>query len=121
MRAPSSSDGVAEYMAFSEDVSVSGVVWVGAMAVNGRMRATTTAAARRGEMPVAISKGVVPRGTSRRDPSGSWTRIWVWIGSVLTPYRIPWAGAKVGIDGVRAICGTRRRAVELRSITHPSR
>ena len=40
----------------------------------GRMRATTTAAAaRRGEMALAISKGVVPCGTSRTLPSGSWT------------------------------------------------
>jgi hypothetical protein len=29
------------------------------------MRATTTAAARRGEMLLAMSRGVVPRGTSR--------------------------------------------------------
>ena len=38
----------------------------------GWMRATTTAAARRGEMLLATSMGVVPEGTSRMEPSGSW-------------------------------------------------
>jgi hypothetical protein len=37
------------------------------------MRATTEAAARRGEMELAISKGVVPEGTSRTAPSGRCT------------------------------------------------
>jgi hypothetical protein len=43
----------------------------GAPESNGAMRATTTAAASRGEMLLAMSKGVVPRGTSRWEPSGS--------------------------------------------------
>jgi len=38
-------------------------------------RATTTTAARRGEMLVAISRGVVPAATSRTEPSGSWILI----------------------------------------------
>ena len=58
---------------------------------SGRMRAMTTAAASRGEMPVAISRGVVPRATSRPDPSGSWIRIC----SVLTLYRILRSAASV--------------------------
>ena len=36
----------------------------------GVSRATTLAAARRGEMELAISSGVVPAGTSRTEPSG---------------------------------------------------
>jgi hypothetical protein len=39
------------------------------------MRATTLAAARRGEMEVAISRGVVPCGTSFTAPSGRWMEI----------------------------------------------
>jgi hypothetical protein len=69
MRAPSASEGSPEYMASSEEgasvVSVSVDAGAGAAVVSGRMRATTTAAARRGEMLLAISRGVVPRGTSR--------------------------------------------------------
>ena len=38
---------------------------------NGRTRATTTAAASRGEMLLATSSGVVPGATSRTEPSGS--------------------------------------------------
>ena len=44
-----------------------------AAALSGRMRATTAACARRGEMLSAMDRGVVPDGTSRTDPSGSWT------------------------------------------------
>ena len=68
----------AEYMASSEASSAASLAEVNAGA-RGVMRATTTAAARRGEMEVAMSNGVVPLGTSRMEPSGSWTFIWLLI------------------------------------------
>ena len=43
-------------------------------AESGRTLATTTAAASRGEMLIARSSGVVPRATSRTEPSGNCTR-----------------------------------------------
>jgi len=43
-----------------------------AVAVIGVMRAAIEAAARRGEMELATSRGVVPEGTSRMEPSGRW-------------------------------------------------
>jgi hypothetical protein len=46
-----------------------------AAAVTGVMRAATEAAARRGEMELAMSRGVVPEGTSRMAPSGRCTAI----------------------------------------------
>jgi hypothetical protein len=55
-------------------LSSSGVAAV-VFADKGRMRATTTAAARRGEMLMATSCGVVPCATSRTEPSGSSIRI----------------------------------------------
>ncbi len=67
-------EGAAEYMASSE-ASRAASLALGAAGVSGVMRATTTAAARRGEMDVAISRGVVPEGTWRREPSGSWMLI----------------------------------------------
>jgi len=45
------------------------------MAASGLTRATTLAAASRGEIELAISRGVVPEGTSRTEPSGSWIEI----------------------------------------------
>ena len=68
-----------EYMASSE-ASRAASFSLAAAGVSGRTRATTTAAARRGEMLLATSKGVVPAGTSRREPSGNWIWIDVWIG-----------------------------------------
>ena len=44
-----------------------------AVPLMGVRRATTAAAARRGEMELAMSKGVVPEGTSRTAPSGRCT------------------------------------------------
>ena len=46
---------------------------ISALADQGVSRATTEAAASRGEMELAISSGVVPAGTSRIAPSGSCT------------------------------------------------
>jgi hypothetical protein len=77
MRAPSASEVSPEYMASSEEVGsvVAASVAAGEEGARGLVRATTTAAARRGEMLVATSRGVVPRGTSRWEPSGSWMRM----------------------------------------------
>ncbi len=65
---------LAEYMA-SSLASRAASLADAAAGVNGVTRATTTADARRGEMLVATSNGVVPLGTSRMEPSGSWTLI----------------------------------------------
>src|SRR5580658_294228 len=46
--------------------------WAVSPLPTGVRRATTTAAARRGEMALAMSRGVVPCGTSLMDPSGRW-------------------------------------------------
>ena len=62
------------YMASSE-ASMAASLVLAMTGVIGLMRATTTAAARRGEMLLAMSKGVVPLGTSRMEPSGSWILI----------------------------------------------
>jgi len=70
----SEEDAGPEYMASSE-ASRADSFSLTATGVSGRMRATTTAAARRGEMLFAMSKGVVPAGTSRTEPSGSWILI----------------------------------------------
>jgi hypothetical protein len=48
-------------------------------------RAATLAAARRGEMELAISRGVVPEGTSRMDPSGRCTAIVFVLMCVMEP------------------------------------
>ena len=64
----------AEYMASSEASRAASPALV-ASGVRGLMRATTTAAARRGEMSLAMSRGVVPLGTSRMELSGSWILI----------------------------------------------
>ncbi len=61
-------ESAAEYMAASEEIS--SVESAGAAALGGVRRATTEAAARRGEMELAISSGVVPEGTCRMEPSG---------------------------------------------------
>src|ERR1019366_8724424 len=66
----------AEYISASEGSSP--VVDFAAAPVTGVSRATTEAAARRGEIALAISKGVVPAGTSRIAPSGRCTAI-VWL------------------------------------------
>ncbi len=71
-----------EYIASSEASSAASLAEAAA-GVSGVMRATTTAAARRGEMLLAISNGVVPLGTSRMEPSGSWTLIDVEIGLLI--------------------------------------
>ena len=62
------------YIASSLASSAASLVFT-AIGDNARMRATTAAAASRGEMLLAISKAVVPLGTSRMEPSGSWILI----------------------------------------------
>ena len=74
MRAASEPAVWLEYMASSLASSAASVV-VEAIGAKARMRATTTAEASRGEMLLAMSKGVVPLGTSRMEPSGSWILI----------------------------------------------
>jgi len=69
-------EACAEYMASSLASSDSSPADKAAGA-KGLMRATTTAAARRGEMLLATSRGEVPAGTSRTEPSGSWILIWL--------------------------------------------
>jgi hypothetical protein len=71
-------EALSEYMASSDCSSAASLV-PAAGVERGLMRATTTAAARRGEMLLAMSKGVVPAGTSRMEPSGSWIFIWLLI------------------------------------------
>jgi len=89
MRGASELDaGWSEYMASSVASSAASLM-LPAAGVSGVMRATTTAAARRGEMLVATSKGVVPGGTSRMEPSGSWTLIDAGIG-LLINYKDRW-------------------------------
>lgn len=78
-RLPSAEPGCPEYMASSLAAASASATPSTVCAWSGRMRATTTAAARRGEMPVAMSRGVVPRATVRWLPSGSWIEMVSWL------------------------------------------
>ena len=66
----------AAYMAASAGSSFAASAPAGAVdAARGVIRATTEAEASRGEIELAISRGVVPAGTSRTEPSGRWIAI----------------------------------------------